>query len=738
VTSSFAESKPARLRRVLYNFDGDSCMFTKAGTKGPVAITRDDLSRLIEEVAFDGSQVDTILVCVNAQVMYYPTGIGTMRGTQSTSEERTRWPASETQRFENLKRFFDAGIDPYAVLLAEARRRGREALLTFRMNDDHGNDFLRTKFWVDHPECRLGKQALDFIKDDAREYVFRLIEEAVRRYDCDGIELDFNRFPSFFKDGSTEERNAKMNALLVRVRRMLDEVGGGRGRRLVLGVRVPSNYGRTPPTPTTSLAVGCDPATWAGNGWVDFVTVSEFLFNRDDLPIRSWKDVITQVPVYGGIECTTGGKRELYLTAEQYRRSGRSLRDEGADGLYLFNFFTTREYGADAFEPPFDVLRDLFGPTPKYSRTVSRIGYTTLRTDLPGGRHANVSTMRAAMVGADGRDRRELAPELARDPNSWTQFAGWSPDGRLAIIGRGWESPENGQWEEEHKSFRYNAAGWLYDMFVFELATGQLTNLTSVDRVSFHNTGLFFWPNDPTQLGFQAIIDGDSHPFRMDRDGRNKRDLTKSSKGFAYGFSASPDGRRIAYHKSYQVYVADANGANARKVETGQPFNFAPQWSPDGSHLLFLAGEHHNCHPHVVGADGTGLRKLFDRAGYRGVVEFLDVPDFHEGSSDIPIWAVEGRAIFCTAKLGGNVELFRVSLDGRSVQLTQTPSGSLHYHPQPSPDGQWLAYGSKRTRVRDLFVMNLSDRTEKPITRLERGRAAMWPHWEPMIGTEMR
>ena len=27
------------------------------------------------------------------------------------------------------------------------------------------------------------------------------------------------------------------------------------------------------------------------------------------------------------------------------------------------------------------------------------IGYTELRTDLPGGRHANVATMRAAVVG---------------------------------------------------------------------------------------------------------------------------------------------------------------------------------------------------------------------------------------------------------------------------------------------------------------------------------------------------
>jgi len=360
----------------------------------------------------------------------------------------------------------------------------------------------------------------------------------------------------------------------------------------------------------------------------------------------------------------------------------------------------------------------------------SLIGYTELCTNLPGGRHSNVVTMRAVVSRADGTERRLVAEELTHQANTWTQFAGWSGDGRLAIIGRGWESPENGRWEEEHQQFRYIAAGWLYDMFVLDLATGAATNLTAVDRVSFHNSGLFFWPNNPTTLGFQAIIDGNSHPFRMDRDGRNKRDLTKGSNEFAYGFSASLDGRRIAYHMSYQLYLADADGSNARLVATGQPFNFAPQWSPDGRYVLFVAGEHYNCHPYVVDASGSGLRKLADRGGYRGVIAFLDVADFHGGSSDIPIWSSDGQLVYYTAQVGPNVELYRVALGGRAERLTSTPDGSLHYHPTPSGDGRWLAYGSKRAGVRQLYVMKLEDRSEYRVTHLEQGRAAMWPHWK--------
>jgi Tol biopolymer transport system component len=380
----------------------------------------------------------------------------------------------------------------------------------------------------------------------------------------------------------------------------------------------------------------------------------------------------------------------------------------------------------------------LFGTVPLPARAQAPawpdalIGYTEFQTNLPGGRQANIATMRACVVRADGTGRRILAEELTRQPNTWTQFAGWSPDGRIAIIGRGWESTENAKWEEAHKTFRFTADGWLYDSYLLDLDSGKASNLTAVERVSFYNSGLFFWPGDPSKLGFQALIDGNSHPFRMDRDGKNKSDLTKDSKEFAYGFSASPDGKRIAYHKSYQVFVADADGSNARHVQTGQPFNFVPQWSPDGAWLLFLSGEHYNCHPYVVRADGTGLRKLADRGGYKGVVEILDVADFHRGSSDYPVWSVDSKSFFSTAQVGGNVELFRTTLDGKQKQLTKGPAGSLHYHPQPSPDGKWLAYGSKRAGVRQLYVMRVEDKKEQRITDLKVGRAAMWPHWQPV------
>ena len=156
-----------------------------------------------------------------------------------------------------------------------------------------------------------------------------------------------------------------------------------------------------------------------------------------------------------------------------------------------------------------------------------------------------------------------------------------------------------------------------------------------------------------------------------------------------------------------------------------------PTWSPDGEWVLFVAGEHYDCHPHVIKADGTGLKKLASRNGYRGVIDFLDLYDFHDGSSDLPAWAPDSKSVFYTAKVGNNVELFRVTLEGKSEQLTETPAGSMHYHPQPSRDGKWLVYGSKRDGVRQLYVMRLSDKKEWRITDLKKGHAAMWASWQP-------
>jgi Tol biopolymer transport system component len=319
------------------------------------------------------------------------------------------------------------------------------------------------------------------------------------------------------------------------------------------------------------------------------------------------------------------------------------------------------------------------------------IGYTELRTDVPGGRAANIKTERAVVVKADGTGRRILAEELTREEGYWTQFVGWSPDGKAASLYRGWVNEENAKWEEEHKTFRSIPDNGRSGGYLVDLATGKATKQTPVED-------------------------------------KKKSELIKN---LVHGRSISPDGKRCAFEDpGYRLYLADADGSDAKEIKTGQRFHLMPSWSPDGAWVLFVAGEHYDCHPHVIKADGTGLKKLASRNGYRGVIDFLDVYDFHDGSSDLPVWSPDSKSVLYTAKVGRNVELFRVTLDGKSEQLTETPAGSMHYHPNSSPDGKWLLYGSKRDGVRQLYVMRLEDKKERRLTDLTKGHAAMWASWQ--------
>lgn len=343
-------------RRILYNSDGCECMFMKKGRYTPGPITEADLKAIADELTEPGSQVDTLLVCINAQVTFYPSKVGTMLGSLFSADRRAQVQLDPLGRhlLGNLEGFYARGVDPYAVIFGHARERGLEALLSYRMNDAHDNSDLRSMFWLEHPECRLGGgPGLDFGQEATREYTFRIIEEAVHRYDCDGIELDFERFPSYFLKPATAEDVNKIDDLIHRVRQMLDVEGQRRGKRLVLAVRVPTSC-------EECRQIGLAPVVWAKEGWIDFLTISEFLYVRFDLPVKPWKELITQVPVYASIECCEGQKPEERMTAEKYRRAARHLWTDGADGIYLFNFDANRrDILAD---PPFEVLKELGNP----------------------------------------------------------------------------------------------------------------------------------------------------------------------------------------------------------------------------------------------------------------------------------------------------------------------------------------------------------------------------------------
>jgi hypothetical protein len=131
---------------------------------------------------------------------------------------------------------------------------------------------------VEHPEWRLGSDVrqwdqryLNWKFPEPRQYKLRLIEEICRQYPLTGLELDFMRFPQFFRAAETtrEQRLAIMNEFIGQVRRILDGTVPA-GQRRWLCVRVPAYLAAHDP-------LGVDLPAWVRAG-VDMVNLSYFYF----------------------------------------------------------------------------------------------------------------------------------------------------------------------------------------------------------------------------------------------------------------------------------------------------------------------------------------------------------------------------------------------------------------------------------------------------------------------------
>lgn len=75
----------------------------------------------------------------------------------------------------------------------------------------------------------------------------------------------------------------------------------------------------------------------------------------------------------------------------------------------------------------------------------------------------------------------------------------------------------------------------------------------------------------------------------------------------------APDGERIAFSTGVddpsRIYVARADGANARPITRSRLFADLPEWSPDGS-LIAMIGGGSEVDVYVIRPDGTGLRRV--------------------------------------------------------------------------------------------------------------------------------
>ncbi len=260
------------------------------------------------------------------------------------------------------------GEDPLQPILQFWKRDGRTFFFSMRMNDAHQeifnwahlwDDFRRTHrdLWIDPPtDAEWETQflpwlngtspkpvfpshrdlRLDYSKPQVRKLYLDTLREACRRYDLDGIELDWLRSPKLFRRGEVD--TATITAFVTEVREILDVSANNRGRPLRLVSRVPDS-------PELARAMGLDVEAWLEKNLLDAVIAGNGVM-FSDLDLEQWVTLAHryQTPVYGSLERMKLRKSfSRYGTPETLRAAAATLWEKGADGLYFFNFYLRDE-----------------------------------------------------------------------------------------------------------------------------------------------------------------------------------------------------------------------------------------------------------------------------------------------------------------------------------------------------------------------------------------------------------
>jgi len=183
----------------------------------------------------------------------------------------------------------------------------------------------------------------------------------------------------------------------------------------------------------------------------------------------------------------------------------------------------------------------------------------------------------------------------------------------------------------------------------------------------------------------------------------------------------SPDGTRIAFTASQNggttdVWVADADGGNPRRLTKHPADDLSPTWSPDGRRIAFVSNRAGSPQIYVMNADGSDARRLTFQGNY----------------NQTPQWSPRGDLIAFTARDERKVfDIFVVSPDtGKIARVTQN-QGATNEEPTWAPNGRLLAFTSDRKGAPQLVISSPDGDRQVLVTR---GQPLATPAWGPVEG----
>lgn len=158
-----------------------------------------------------------------------------------------------------------------------------------------------------------------------------------------------------------------------------------------------------------------------------------------------------------------------------------------------------------------------------------------------------------------------------------------------------------------------------------------------------------------------------------------------------------------------EIYVADYDGANQRRVTYDGDIVLTPSWSPDGSSLAYTSFQ------------GGFQAVAFARpdAGREGRLRL-------GGKNWLPAWSPDGRVAF-TSNRDGNEEIYVAAPDGSGLTRL-TRHWGIDTSPAWSPDGRRIAFTSGRSGRPQIWVMDADGGNQRQLTD---ERYCDRPTWSP-------
>lgn len=314
---------------------------------------------------FVGSGVDTLCWNLGLTGAYrYPTRVETTYG------EGTEVLGSPMGwKFKhNFLSLLEEGHDMLGLALDRGREVGIKVYPSLRVSDAQmGGDF--DPFSRAHPEMRIGCQPtvgygaernipnypeqLDFAHPEVAARVPKVVDELLEIYDLQGLELDFNRRPHFFKPQEAVKNQQIMTDLLRRVHSSIQDAAGLLGHPIELLVRVP-------PVMEDCWNLGLDVRKWLAEGLMDVLIPGSYMWLGLDLPVEPFVQAAsgTETAILVGLvprlSAAVGGlfagrpawMPDSGVTLEMYRAAMDVYYHRGVQGVEIFNFYTDVRYGA--------------------------------------------------------------------------------------------------------------------------------------------------------------------------------------------------------------------------------------------------------------------------------------------------------------------------------------------------------------------------------------------------------